>query len=208
MMRRKPKPGVTLAVADFDLGPAPVTIRRAEAVRCEAGWVTPVVWRKDQSGVRRAGPRRIAEYAVGARRAIDTEVSDLPGDANGRRYRRRVSAVERMHRRGALSAAQAAAGEALSAAWEATQKSPSVDLAQDRVDASPRPDMRTLVTVEAAFRYARMAEAVPPAAWPVVFRVACMGVALPRRDGRQARRAADLLRLGLDALSLHLARRG
>lgn len=212
MKKRRHGAGVTLPPVDNDFGPEvrmqvmlpPRGLRGVDGAPAPSRLATR--WEADRlaaggpGGRWRAGGTR----EVGARAREAALVEPVAGDANGRQYRRRLSALERMQRRGSLTPWQAAAGEALAVAWEATERSPSLDLAQDRVDASPRPDQRTMILIEAQDRYARLAKVVPVAAWPLVYRVACLGVALPRRDGRQARRALELLRLGLDALALHL----
>lgn len=206
MVKGRRRSPVTLARADFDLGPE-VRMQVMLPPRGAKGpddRPLPSRLATRWEAARLKGWRDGGTREVGARSREAALVEPVPEDANGRQYRRRLSALERMQRRGALTPWQAAAGERLAEAWEATERSPSLDLAQERVDASPRPDQRTLILMEAQHRYAKLAEVVPPAAWPVVFRVACLGVALPRRDGRQARRALDLLRLGLDALALHL----
>lgn len=203
-MVRRARAAVTLPNVDYDLGPEPVVMRRAGVVCASGAWVTPLVWRPDQAGVRRAAPRKVAEVPIGARSRIDTVVEDVPEEANGRKRRRSRTALERMGRDGRLEKRQVAAGEALARAWDATQRSPSVDLSEERVDRSPRPDERTAMLVDRQFSFGKMSRAIPRECRGVVFRVCCEGLAIRAAGGRGQARAMIRLRRGLDALAAHL----
>lgn len=200
MPRARRAPALPPMPPDNDLGARveAVLMRPPRGEKAAEQWVTPL------QAQRLPGWREAARREIGARAGEPSTTEAVPDDANGRRRRRGTHAIEMMHRQKRLTTQQAAAGEALSIAWEATQRSPSVDLSEERVDRSPRPDERATVLIEAQTRYGRLMKHVPVDCRGVVMRVACEGRVIAAGGGVQHRTAMHRLHRGLDALADHL----
>lgn len=85
----------------------------------------------------------VAEEAA----TIDPDTGEAKNPNGMLRYRR-VDMLEKWHRDGQLSAAAYTVAAALRDAFCATLRAPTVDLTQDRVDASPKPDHAVAVQVD------------------------------------------------------------
>jgi hypothetical protein len=123
---------------------------------------------------------------------------------NNERRAYRPHILDIMRSRGQLTAHQHAAGIRISYAWENTQRSPSYDLADPRVDATPDPEARTMVNVEAAYASAQIMKLVPRPCTAVVTHVCQLGRAIEdglARTPEQQAAALNLLRRALDLVS-------
>lgn len=159
----------------------------------------------------RAPGKRAELREVGARARLRMVYEDVPEDGNGRRRRRQLHPIEDMFVRGVLTQAQRVAGLAVADAWEACQRTASRDLAEPRVDSSPKPDDRTVIQLEAQQRWARIARQIPRDGRAVVEHVCCEGRYLKdgvANGGKQMVGALDSLRAALDVLSEWGAKKG
>ncbi len=157
-----------------------------------------------------ASPRSRVDFRVievGARAGVPAVVEPVPEDANGRRRTRRLHALEVLWLREAVNKRQFVAGQRIIDAWEATMRTPSRDLSEDRVDVSSRPDAPTAVMVERQDRFVRLMRVVPRDSQAAVRHVCCDGRMI--RDGLAKNRDSmanvlERLSVGLEVLANHL----
>lgn len=108
----------------------------------------PTAWDKGAMGeANRKG--LIEEASV----EIDPETGRETPNPNGVKRMRRVDLLEHWLKKGDISAKGFNAAVKLRDAFLATQKVPAVDMGQDRVDSSPKPDHAVTIHIERLSRY-------------------------------------------------------
>lgn len=115
--------------------------------------------------------------ATGIANRAGLVVEDVEPQSNPNRVKRarRVDMLETYFRRGWIDHRQFTAGEALRNAWEHTERSPGIDLAQERVDSSPKPDHAITIQIDRLAKYLKVSGKVDPADARILFAVACCG---------------------------------
>ncbi len=149
----------------------------------------------------------IGDHGTGTAAATrDTEVVLLDGPNPNRVARRmRVTALDRLERRGSLSMRQLQAGREIEDAYCRVQMLSSGGELKEQVDSTPRPDATVAAQVDAVSRLARAMKAVPSAMRDVVEAVCWHGrpIESAQTPERNYRRSADL-KVALDPVANHL----
>lgn len=133
----------------------------------------------------------------------DTEVVLLPDPNPNRLARRmRITALDRLDRRGSLSMRQMQAARAIEAAYCRVQMLSSGGEFKAKVDSTPRPDATVAAQVDANSRLVLVMSAVPPAMRDVVETVCwhSLPVESAQTEARNYRRMADL-KVALDLVA-------
>lgn len=117
---------------------------------------------------------------------------------------RRVDMLEVYHKRGWISDRGYTAGEALRDAWSATQCGKGVDLSQDRVDATAKPDAAIAMQIDRVSRLLSISRRIPADDEAILHAVACEGRAishLRQYRGMYHEKGKTHLREALDRLA-------